>query len=331
MVLKERIAPGDANALGSLSSMTAHAGSIEDQRLHDYVETREKVLFDVINAIYKDTASKLHANVQQELVMPKVIAASKYDGRGAAAAYNGSAIIVYERAYEIYENMEDARRRGDQTEAQESAYKLDQIIGHELGHALLHTAYFNYDPNYSYASGAYRRKDDGLAEVIGYYAAQKVNGLPVDNDSIADALDGKLSGDIQYVLKFVGETLADWDHLPNDAKEGVSKTAIGFCEVLVYYDYPLVGFSQALRANSEMDLPTLISDTLQYPQKLDSVMRHAVEVFGSAARLTSAVDMAIAYAKARDAIDLRGMACMRVGRQLGLMGDLCNEMSDSLV
>ncbi len=331
MVLKERTAPTAANALGSISSMTARGGSIEDQRLHDYVEMREKALFDVVNAIYKEAAAKLHANVQQELVMPKVIAASKDDGRGAVAAYNGSAIIVYERAFWIYEKMEEARRRGDHTKAQQSAYQLDQIIGHELGHALLHTAYFNYDPNYSYAIGACRRKDDGLAEVIGYYAAQKVNGMPVDNDSIADALDRKLRSDIQQVRDLRGETLADWSYLPDVEKEEKSKKVNGYCEVLVYYDYPLVGFLQALRANSEMDLPTLISDTLQYPQKLDSVMRHAVEVFGSAARLTSAVDMANALTKARDAIDLRGMACMRVGRQLELMGDLCNEMSGSLV
>ncbi len=77
MVLKERTAPTAANALGFISSMTACGGSIEDQRLHDYVEMREKALFSVINAIYKDTITKLHANAPPELTRPKVIAARK--------------------------------------------------------------------------------------------------------------------------------------------------------------------------------------------------------------------------------------------------------------
>ena len=77
MVVKDHTAPGDANALGSISSMTARGESIEDQRFHDYVEMRENALFGVVNAIYKDTAAKLHANMQQELARPKVIVARK--------------------------------------------------------------------------------------------------------------------------------------------------------------------------------------------------------------------------------------------------------------
>ncbi len=276
---------------GAVGGRTGVSGSSNKyQDFQTYMEGRERAIFKEIEALYGGTASKVHTGVSTpaKLQMPYVVMDCGNDAQGAIASYNGYAITFYKRAYKLFKTMKAAEQNGDKAMADKIAYSLDQIVGHELGHALLHTSYFNYDPHYSYSSGAYRRKDDGLAEVIGFYVAQKVNGKQTDNGAVADAILLKVKAKAEDILIFNDKTRREWQSLTAKEKRDRAYEAEIHGERLIYYDYPLVGFATALKANPSMDLAEFIATSLENPQKLRGLTTYVTNIRGKGLQVENA-------------------------------------------
>jgi hypothetical protein len=263
--------------------------SARDAEFFKYVQQREDAIFNSVNDLYKLVRSELNINNNSPPSLDQPSVKVDPDGYhdGAIASYNPmfNQIAVYKRGYKIYEEMKAAEAKGDTFMADSLRSYLDEVIGHELGHALTHNAYFESDPNYSYTSGLYRRKDDGLAELIGFYIAQKMNGKGTDNESIANAMLEVVRDKQEAFIEYDDKLRAQWPSMTDKEKAAKAKEIDLHATRSSYYDYAIVGFATALKANPNADLATIIKIALAETDKLAGMDKYVLNVKGAALEL----------------------------------------------
>ena len=277
---------GDATAMAQESTaIQANVDKYADFRAYAYA--REKEIFNHVNDLYKATRAemKCESTTPPELDMPTITMDCDDYADGAIASYNGFSITFYQRANKIFTEMRNAEAHCDTAMAEKLQYYLDEIIGHELGHALSHTIFFNSDSKYDYENGIYRRRDDGMAELIGFYAAQKANGKPIENNSVADAMLGVVLEKQESVIEYNRILLTQWQSLTNKEKLEKIKDIDLHTARSIYYDYAILGFAEALKSNPDMDLAEFIKTALTKPASLDGMNKHVLKIGGAAKEL----------------------------------------------
>jgi hypothetical protein len=304
----------------------------EEAEFQAYSENEERAVFNYINALYKRVRAELNANngSPASLTLPVLKTSPRDYSDGAIASYSSmlNRINVYHRGYKMYLDMKKAEANGDTFMADKLRYDFTHVIGHELGHALTHSAFFDSEQGYDYREGLWRRKDDGLAEVIGFYIAQKVNGRPVDNGAIADAMLDAVRNKQESFLEFNDRLQSDWATFTDGEKAAKMKDIELHATRSVYYDYAIIGFATALKANPNMDLAELIKTALASSEQLDGLDKYVLNITGPAAELEQ-IDMTNAFKRL-----LRGKQAAvdekEAQEQMRLQGELSREILDKI-
>ena len=331
MARKEKSNGNSIIDLTTMPVVNAASGTKDEAEFQAYSEDEEKAVFNYINALYKQVRAELNANngSPSSLTQPTLKTSPNDYADGAIASYSSffNRIQVYQRGYKMYTDMKRAEANGDTYMADKLRYEFTHVIGHELGHALTHAAFFDSENGYSYREGLWRRKDDGLAEVIGFYIAQKVNGRPVDNDSVADAMLEAVKSKQEAFLEYNEKLKAEWPTLTNKEKEARMGDIDLHATRSVYYDYAIIGFATALKSNPNMSLAEVIKIALESSDQLDGLDKYVLNISGSALELEK-IDKSKSLGRM-----LRGKGSIdekQAAEQMRLQGELSQEMLDKI-
>jgi hypothetical protein len=160
--------------------------------------------------------------------------------------------------------MESAKVDGDADAAKKIRYQIDELIGHELGHALMWDLFRRGSPLSELGM-------EGLAELIGYYMAQKVNERQTDNDSVAkEMLELSVIMQAEGIRETSTEMANQWVSYTDDKK----KDALGWMDsntLLSLYSYAVWEFAKALKSNPGMSMKELIRTATLKPRKLSDL------------------------------------------------------------
>ncbi len=210
---------------------------------------------------------------------------------GAAACYEKGSIIFYKPAYNLFKTMEKAEANGDSYAAEKTGYHIDQLISHELAHALTFKISFDAMPflEFSYSRPRDRRLAEGLAELIGFYVTQKVNGKPFDNGAIADAMLEAVKQRQESINERNRLLATSLGSLEGNELADAQRN-IRWATQCFSYDYAKLGFAQALKANKGMNMPKFLRRTLRKPEKLAGISTHILDLDGATAELDKIYD-----------------------------------------
>lgn len=271
------------------------AEAIRSWELRVYAKMQQTKAFWSLAELYDKVrgvlGSALYGPVRS-LDKPDIYVERNKDESGIIAEWvkdggSGGHIKLCKSAYETFVKMLEYEANWNKEVAEETHYYLDQVIGHELGHALLHTAYFDH-VRYEYA-GEDRRKDDGLAELIGMYLAQRVRGRPTDNATLSEVMLEWVGESSENTAVFVRELEGAWGSLSEHERREELKELDTRAKRSLYYDYPMLGIAEALRANPDMRIEEFIGKVLTKPGSMAGVMDHVVAVSRAAAELQTLV------------------------------------------
>lgn len=290
-VTVKRMVEKQTNPVNTATSVKLNNEASESQTRKEfasYIEAQESQIFDDVNNLYKKTRAELkNEKIPHELKEPTVCIACDDYANGAIASYDSlqNKITFYKRGYKIFLEIKNAEANGDAFMAEKLKYYLNHIVGHELGHELTVTAFFSMSPDYDYASGASRRKSDGLSELVGFYIAQKYVGNSTDNNSIADAMLNAVIENATELKEFNENLLMQWQSMSVKEKLAQIPNIDVHTSHSIYYDYAIIGFAQVLKSNPETDLVYVVKTAILAPEKLPGLNEYISAISGSAVEL----------------------------------------------
>jgi hypothetical protein len=297
-----------------------------------YVDQRFHALYGDASKLYYDTA---HAMFGED-VKPKDfkeigIRYSQFYKRGGhttQADYTDSksSIEFYLPSYKLFKRMEDAKE--DKDGQNELRRKLDTIISHELGHAVLSSLILEnlirksdiyLKPGVEYPKwlvydGQGKRLQESLAEAIGTYLAARINGAGFDNRSLAENMMESVynsstgaeklhedyvndfEGSVKRLgLEKLGKDGASKEYTDEDAIREGRKTLHRYCsenqKFLLVYCMPRLGILLGLADHSEETLAIFIKSALENPGALGmGVSNYILDKDGSMSSLAQQLD-----------------------------------------
>jgi hypothetical protein len=283
----------------------------DDAKCRAYIKKTEERIFPCMTVLYKDLSKHLIGNEggRADLEMPP----AKFDFDSSSskkvAEYNPNrdsqdynSITFYQSAYKLFSAMDKARNEMKKYEGylknddaaklkyaemrstyQAIKFRLDMAIGHELAHQTLdnveeriiakYPSKFKFDPVYK--EGPNRRLNEGLAEFMGAYAATTLKGEQHDVKSVAiQALRMTYWETAMLADKYerINDTFYSW--LPRQTKSTLESTVE--YDVLLTYQYPLLGASEDALEHPEMAPAEFIGKVFIAPERFSNTSKLAM-------------------------------------------------------
>ncbi len=277
-------ASGAPAAAEHAKEVTRHASTDKTSELRVYAETRKTEMFVYIDELYMGVQRGLNPSLTKLVLMgqPRLDQSLSDRNDGTIAVWErrgptGGVITLDKKALDLFSRMQQYEADGNTDAAGRIRHYLDTVIGHETAHAML--------GNFS----AYMRPrlEEGLAELIGFYVAQRMEGKPFNNEEIADVMLKSVRMDIEEAAAFNAGLRTKWPTLNEDKKKEMLGKADVHAKRSTDYDYAMLGIAEALSANPGMQLSEFIQNAMIAPWRLQGLSEHAVNVTGPVAELAS--------------------------------------------